>query len=105
MERPRQSTGGDDGAGFRRVDRWGHLGDRLTTRHISLAVKEAVAAIGVGPARYPGHSAQAGFFGERDRCIIRAAAVGSRAPDPIGRRPGGPVVRPIRAPAGGATPR
>jgi integrase len=47
---------------FRPVDRHGHLGaGRLSDRAVALVVKRAVAAAGLDPAKYAGHSLRAGL--------------------------------------------
>lgn len=55
-------SSGIDGAIFRRVDRYGNLLDkRLSGEAVSLIVKERVAAAGLDPHKYSGHSLRAGF--------------------------------------------
>ncbi|TAV56257.1 site-specific integrase [Rhizobium leguminosarum] len=52
----------ESGAVFRPVDRHGHVGERrLSGEAVSIIVKERVAAIGIVPGRYSGHSLRAGF--------------------------------------------
>jgi site-specific recombinase XerD len=52
----------EDGAIFRRVDRWGNLGDRLTGRAAATVVQRTCEAAGLDPARYGGHSLRAGLI-------------------------------------------
>jgi site-specific recombinase XerD len=49
----------EDGAIFRRVDRWGNLGDRLTGRAAATVVQRTCERAGLDPARYGGHSLRA----------------------------------------------
>ncbi|MBY3416758.1 site-specific integrase [Rhizobium laguerreae] len=52
----------ESGAVFRPVDRHSHVGAcRLSGEAVSIIVKERVAAIGIDPGRYSGHSLRAGF--------------------------------------------
>ncbi|TBA91096.1 site-specific integrase [Rhizobium ruizarguesonis] len=52
----------ESGAIFRPVDRHSHVGARrLSGEAVSIIVKERVAAIGIEPGRYSGHSLRAGF--------------------------------------------
>lgn len=47
---------------FRRVDRWGKVGDhRLTGKSVASIVKRAATAAGLDPDRYAGHSLRSGF--------------------------------------------
>jgi integrase len=51
-----------EGAIFRPLDRHGHIRDtRLSGEAVSLVVREKVAAGGLDPARYSGHSLRAGL--------------------------------------------
>lgn len=52
----------ESGAVFRPVDRHSHVGaGRLSSEAVSVIVKERVAAVGIDPGRYSGHSLRAGF--------------------------------------------
>jgi len=56
------ATGIEDGALFRRVNRFDQvLPDRLTAQSVALIIKERVAAVGLNPDLYSGHSLRAGF--------------------------------------------
>ena len=51
-----------EGAVFRPIDRHGRIEDaRLSGEAVSLVIKERVAAAGIDPARYSGHSLRAGL--------------------------------------------
>jgi site-specific recombinase XerD len=52
----------EDGAIFRRVDRWGNLGDRLTGRAAATVVQRTCERAGLDAARYGGHSLRAGLI-------------------------------------------
>lgn len=63
---------------FRRIDRWGHVGDgALSPATVALVVKNAAKLAGMDPARFAGHSLRAGFCttaaarGASDRAISR----------------------------------
>ena len=57
-----ENAGIEDGPVFRRVDRHGNLLDgRLSGEAVSLVIKERVAAIGLAPDDYSGHSLRAGL--------------------------------------------
>ena len=63
---------------FRRVDRWGRIGDRaLSPATVALVVKHASELAGLDPDRFAGHSLRAGFCttaaarGASDRAISR----------------------------------
>lgn len=59
-----------DGPLFRSVDRHGHVSaDRLSGEAVCLIVRERLAAVGINPAGYSGHSLRAGF-------VTSAAQVG-----------------------------
>jgi integrase len=49
------------GALFRRVDRHGHMLERLCGEAVSLIIKARTAAAGLSPDEYSGHSLRAGF--------------------------------------------
>ena len=51
----------EEGALFRRINRHGHLGERLTAQSVALVVKELAAAAGLAASRYAGHSLRAGL--------------------------------------------
>ena len=56
------ASGITEGAVFRPVDRHGHIKDaRLSGEAIALVVRERVAAAGLEPAQYSGHSLRAGL--------------------------------------------
>ena len=56
------ASGITEGAIFRPVDRHGHVQPaRLSGEAVSLVVRERVAAAGLDPARYSGHSLRAGL--------------------------------------------
>jgi integrase len=56
------SSGIQDGALFRTVDRHGRIGlERLSDEAVSLIVKERVRAVGIDPLGYSGHSLRAGL--------------------------------------------
>jgi site-specific recombinase XerD len=52
----------EDGAIFRRVDRWGNVGARLTGRAAATVVQRTAELAGLDPARYGGHSLRAGLI-------------------------------------------
>jgi site-specific recombinase XerD len=52
----------DDGAIFRRVDRWGNVGGRLSGRAVATVVQRTAEAAGLDPARLGGHSLRAGLI-------------------------------------------
>jgi site-specific recombinase XerD len=52
----------EDGAIFRRVDRWGNVGARLTGRAAATVVQRTCERAGLDPARYGGHSLRAGLI-------------------------------------------
>lgn len=52
------------GAVFRRVDRWGHVHDRLTDRAVALVVERIGRAAGYPPGAFSGHSLRSGFATE-----------------------------------------
>lgn len=55
-------SGIDDGPIFRPVDRHGHVHtERLSGEAVSLVIKERVAAAGIDPSGFSGHSLRAGF--------------------------------------------
>jgi integrase len=57
-----QVSGISDGAIFRPIDRHGRVRDiRLSSEAVSIVVRERVAAAGLDPAGYSGHSLRAGF--------------------------------------------
>ena len=57
-----EAAGMEDGPVFRRVDRHGRVSpERLSREAVSLIVKERVAAAGIDPAGFSGHSLRAGF--------------------------------------------
>jgi len=65
-----------DGPVFRAVNRWGNVGNGgLDGGAVSRIVKQYVAAIGLDPADYSGHSLRAGFVSECDRRGITSSAV------------------------------
>jgi integrase len=56
------ASGITEGAIFRPVDRHGHVhGGRLSGEAVSIVVRERVAAAGLDPIGYSGHSLRAGF--------------------------------------------
>jgi integrase len=56
------TSGIERGPIFRPVDRHGHIhAERLSGEAVSLVVKERLAAAGINPAGYSGHSLRAGF--------------------------------------------
>jgi integrase len=57
-----ERSGVDDGAVFRAINRHGMTGHgRLSAEAVSLIIKQRVAATGLDPAAYSGHSLRAGF--------------------------------------------
>jgi site-specific recombinase XerD len=54
-------SGAQSGAIFRRVDRRGHSGSRLTAQSVALVVKRLATAVGLDPSRFAGHSLRAGL--------------------------------------------
>jgi site-specific recombinase XerD len=52
----------EDGAIFRRVDRWGNLGARLTGRAAATVVQRTAELAGLDATRYGGHSLRAGLI-------------------------------------------
>jgi site-specific recombinase XerD len=52
----------DDGAIFRRVDRWGNVGARLSGRAAATVVQRTCEAAGLDAARYGGHSLRSGLI-------------------------------------------
>ena len=57
---------------FRRVDRRGHLGDRMSARAVADVVKLYAELAGLDPADFAGHSLRAGF-------VTSASERGARA--------------------------
>lgn len=55
------AAGHREGAAFRHVDRHGRLRDRLSGNAVALIIKRRVAAAGLDPAQFAGHSARSGF--------------------------------------------
>lgn len=51
----------EDGAIFRRVTRWGQIGDRLNARQVLRTVQNALARLGIETAEYGAHSLRAGL--------------------------------------------
>jgi integrase len=51
----------DRGPLFRRVDRHGNVGGRLSDRSVALIVKAGATRVGIDPARVAGHSLRAGL--------------------------------------------
>jgi len=47
---------------FRRVNRWGSTGKRLTAQSVALVVKAAAAAADLDASRFAGHSLRSGFI-------------------------------------------
>jgi integrase len=56
-----------EGAVLRRVDRWGHVGPRLSDHAVAEIVKKAAAAAGVDPELIAGHSLRSGLVTEAAR--------------------------------------
>jgi integrase len=56
-----------EGAVFRRVDRWGHVGGRLSDHAVADVVKKAAVAAGVDPELIAGHSLRSGLVTEAAR--------------------------------------
>lgn len=55
------SAGITSGAVFRSVNRWGHVGERLSDKAVSLIVKRACETLGLPPESFGGHSLRAGL--------------------------------------------
>lgn len=51
----------DEGALFRRIDRHGNVGERITGEAVSIVVKRAVERIGLASTSFGGHSLRAGL--------------------------------------------
>jgi site-specific recombinase XerD len=65
-----------EGALFRSVNRHGHIGGRLSDKHVAIAVKQAAAPAGLDAKSFAGHSLRAGLVtsaaiqGRSDRSIM-----------------------------------
>lgn len=69
-------SGIEGGPLFRSVDRHGRIGsDRLSCKSVCLMVKQAVAAIGLDPTNFGGHSLRAGLATEAARCGAGEVAI------------------------------
>jgi integrase len=55
------AAGIQEGAVFRAVDRWGHVGDKLTRQEVSRIVKRRCEAVGLNPDAFGSHSLRSGF--------------------------------------------
>lgn len=97
----------NSGAIFRRVDRWGHLHERMTDRAVALVVKACAKAAGLDARRLAGHSLRAGFVTAAIEAGAQALDVaeitGHRNQNTLGRyvrRAGRGGVRAIKLTAG-----
>lgn len=64
-----------EGAAFRAVDRHGRRGGRLSGNAVALIVQRRVAAAGLDPALYSGHSMRAGFATSAARAGVGEIAI------------------------------
>lgn len=64
-----------EGAAFRAVDRHGRVGGRLSGNAVALIVQRRVAAAGLDPALYSGHSMRAGFATSAARAGVGEFAI------------------------------
>lgn len=56
-----------DGPLFRKVDRWGHVGEhRMNARSVAYLIDRSVERVGLDPALYSGHSSRSGFATQAD---------------------------------------
>ena len=70
------TVAGISGPVFRRVDRWGNIGDiRLDAPIVARIVKTAAESLGFDPTGFSAHSLRAGFVSECDRRGINSSAV------------------------------
>lgn len=69
-----KAFGIDGGAIFRRVNRWGQIGERLAPEAVADILKAKAGAMGLDPAQVSGHSIRRGF-------VTEAYASGAETPE------------------------